>query len=100
MRLLAQGWVSGARWIPSPNFDQRPRTSRLRLVVIHAISLPPEQFEGPAVIQFFTNRLDPAAHPYFQGIAGVRVSAHFFIRRTGELIQFVSVRHRAWHAGV
>jgi len=71
----------------------------ISLLVIHAISLPPERFSGPAVMQLFTNRLDPAGHPYFAALAGVRVSAHLFIRRRGELIQFVPFSARAWHAG-
>lgn len=70
------------------------------LVVVHAISLPPECFGGPGVAQLFTNTLDPAAHPYYAGIADLKVSAHFFIRRDGELLQFVSADERAWHAGV
>ncbi len=94
------GWLSGARHIPSPNCDERPPGEPLRLVVVHAISLPPGQFGGPEVIALFTNRLDPAAHPYFREIEGLRVSAHLLIRRDGELIQFVSFARRAWHAGV
>jgi N-acetyl-anhydromuramoyl-L-alanine amidase len=70
------------------------------LVVVHAISLPPDCFGGPGVEQLFTNRLDPAEHPYYAAIEHLRVSAHFFIRRDGELVQFVSIEDRAWHAGV
>lgn len=95
------GWlVQGARRLPSPNFDPRPEDGAVCLIVVHAISLPPEQFGGPGVEQLFTNRLDPLEHPYYAEIAGLRVSAHFFIRRDGELIQFVSTEDRAWHAGV
>lgn len=94
------GWVVGARHIPSPNFDERPAGEAISLVVIHNISLPPGEFGGPGVIELFTNRLDPAAHPYYAAIKGLRVSAHFFIRRDGELIQFVPCGKRAWHAGV
>ena len=99
------GWLIGnLSWVrhsPSPNFDERPADSGpLALIVVHAISLPPNDFSSDAVEQFFHNRLDPDAHPYFRSIASVRVSAHFFIRRTGEVIQFVSVNKRAWHAGV
>ncbi|MCU0842374.1 MAG: 1,6-anhydro-N-acetylmuramyl-L-alanine amidase AmpD [Thiobacillaceae bacterium] len=90
----------GARRFPSPNCDQRPEGETVTLVVIHNISLPPGQFGGPGVIELFTNRLDPAAHPYYETIRGLRVSAHFLIRRDGELIQFVSCSRRAWHAGV
>jgi AmpD protein len=95
----ADGWLSGARRIESPNMDARPEGAVVRLVVVHNISLPPDEFGGPGVIELFTNQLDPAAHPYYAQIAGLRVSAHFFIRRDGELIQFVSTRMRAWHAG-
>lgn len=92
--------LSAARWVPSPNCDERPADEMVRLVVIHAISLPPDEFGGPGVIQLFTNCLDPEAHPYFREIQGLRVSAHFLVRRDGELIQFVSCSRRAWHAGV
>lgn len=94
------GWLSGARQIPSPNCDERPLGEPVRLVVIHAISLPPGEFGGTGIVALFTNQLDPAAHPYFREIQGLRVSAHFLIRRDGELIQFVSCVRRAWHAGV
>lgn len=96
----AAGWLSGAEWIPSPNCDARPAGERIRLIVIHAISLPPGEFGGEAVIDFFTNHLDPAAHAYFATIADRRVSAHFFVRRDGRLVQCVSCLDRAWHAGI
>ena len=95
----AAGWLRGAPRIVSPNADERPADTPLRLIVVHAISLPPERFGGPGVTQLFTNRLDPLAHPYYAQIAHLTVSAHFFIRRDGELIQFVPVSLRAWHAG-
>lgn len=95
----AAGWLVGAPRIASPNADDRPGDAPPRLIVVHAISLPPEQFGGPGVTQLFTNRLDPQAHPYYAQIAHLSVSAHFFIRRDGELIQFVPVSLRAWHAG-
>ena len=96
----SSGWVAqGARCCASPNFDARPDGAVVSLVVVHAISLPPEHFGGRGVEQLFTNRLDGAEHPYYAEIAGLRVSAHFFIRRDGELIQFVSTEDRAWHAG-
>ncbi len=98
--LDADGWFSDAIRVDSPNHDARPVGESVSLVVIHAISLPPGQFGGNAVGQLFTNCLDAAAHPYFATIQGLRVSAHFFIRRDGELIQFVSTDRRAWHAGV
>lgn len=88
------------RRIESPNCDDRPPGEAVSLVVVHAISLPPSQFGSDDVIRLFTNSLDPDAHPYFCGIASLHVSAHFFIRRDGELIQFVSCDQRAWHAGV
>jgi AmpD protein len=94
------GWLQGTKRIDSPNFDARPEGERVSLIVIHAISLPPNDFGGPGVIELFTNRLDPAEHPYYATIQHLRVSSHFFIRRDGELIQFVSTEDRAWHAGV
>lgn len=94
------GWVSGARRVESPNFDDRPEGEALSLLVVHAISLPPGVFGGDAVERLFTNRLDPDAHPFFKEIEGLRVSAHFLIRRDGELLQFVPTEKRAWHAGV
>lgn len=94
-----EGWLAGARRIPSPNCDARPEGVAVSLLVVHNISLPPDEFGGPGVIELFTNRLDPAAHPYYETIKDLRVSAHFFIRRDGELIQFVPCGQRAWHAG-
>ncbi|HEY6094823.1 MAG TPA: 1,6-anhydro-N-acetylmuramyl-L-alanine amidase AmpD [Gallionellaceae bacterium] len=99
MRIDQQGWVSGVRRIVSPNHDRRPPGMAIDLLVIHNISLPPEQFGGPEIADFFTNRLDIAAHPYFAQLEGVRVSAHFLVRRDGGIIQFVPCRQRAWHAG-
>jgi AmpD protein len=94
------GWHADATRLPSPNCDPRPPGCAIRLVVLHNISLPPGVFDGDAVIELFTNRLDWDAHPYYQGIRGLRVSAHFFVRRDGTLIQFVPCSQRAWHAGV
>jgi AmpD protein len=96
----ARGLLRGARFIPSPNHDERPADVEISLVVIHAISLPPGEFGGDGVERLFTNRLDPAAHPYYATLDGLRVSAHFFIRRDGTLIQFVPCGKRAWHAGI
>ena len=96
----ADGRHAGAVWVPSPNFDQRPENSRIELLVIHNISLPPGEFGGPWIDALFQNRLDPDAHPYFREIAALEVSAHFLIRRDGELRQYVSTDDRAWHAGV
>jgi len=94
-----QGWFKHILHQPSPNCDPRPEGTSIRLIVIHNISLPPGVFDGKAVIDLFTNRLDWDAHPYFQEIRGLQVSAHFFIRRDGEPIQFVPCGLRAWHAG-
>lgn len=94
------GWLSAALRIDSPNHDARPSGTSIQLVVLHAISLPPGEFGGTAVVELFTGCLDPAAHPYFASIAGRRVSAHFLIGRDGKLTQFVSCHDRAWHAGV
>lgn len=94
------GWLEGARRVPSPNHDRRPEGTPPELLVVHHISLPPERFSGEAIERLFTNRLDHDTHPYFQQLRGVRVSAHFLIRRRGELLQFVDCDLRAWHAGV
>lgn len=96
----ASGRLSFARQMPSPNCDTRPDGMPIELIVIHNISLPPGVFEGDAVIDLFTNQLDWDAHPYYQGLRGLKVSAHFFIRRDGTLIQFVPCSLRAWHAGL
>lgn len=93
------GLLDQAKNIPSPYCDERSRPEDIALIVIHGISLPPGEFGGSAVIDFFTHHLNPDAHPYFKEIAHLKVSAHFFIRRTGELIQLVPVHKRAWHAG-
>ncbi|MBF7142891.1 MULTISPECIES: 1,6-anhydro-N-acetylmuramyl-L-alanine amidase AmpD [Pseudomonas] len=93
------GWCHGVRHCPSPNFNTRPGDD-VSLLVIHNISLPPGEFGTGKVVEFFQNRLDPAEHPYFQSISSLTVSAHFMIEREGDIIQFVSCRDRAWHAGV
>ncbi|PRY66807.1 AmpD protein [Vreelandella songnenensis] len=87
-----------ARKLASPNCDARP-SDEVSLVVLHAISLPPGQFGGPAIEALFTNQLVAADHPFFAEIAHLRVSAHFLIRRDGECVQFVDTDQRAWHAG-
>lgn len=94
------GWMRAARQCSSPNCDPRPPGVAADLIVVHAISLPPEDFGGAGVEQLFTNRLDSAEHPYYATICELRVSAHFFIRRDGEVLQFVPTEARAWHAGV
>ncbi len=93
------GWLRAARHSPSPNVGPRPVGALIDLIVVHSISLPPGEYGGPEVEQLFTNRLDWNAHPYFQQIRGLQVSSHFFIRRDGELVQFVDADARAWHAG-
>ncbi len=96
----ADGRVDGARYVASDNCDERPQGEAITLLVIHNISLPPGEFGGDGVVRLFTNNLDRAAHPCYATLAGTRVSAHFLIRRTGELLQFVPCAKRAWHAGV
>lgn len=96
----AAGWHRRARRVPSPNRDARPAGVAPELLLIHHISLPAGRFRGDAIERLFTNRLDPAAHPSFAGLEALRVSAHFLVRRRGELLQFVSCDDRAWHAGV
>jgi AmpD protein len=95
-----RGWLEGVRRVRSPNADARPPGTEVTLVVVHGISLPPGRFVGDAIERLFTNRLDPAAHPSFRAIAGLRVSAHVLIRRDGSMVQFVPFTERAWHAGV
>ncbi|MES3014897.1 MAG: 1,6-anhydro-N-acetylmuramyl-L-alanine amidase AmpD [Pseudomonadota bacterium] len=94
-----KGWFAAARRCASPNFGPRPVDVAIDLVLIHSISLPPGEYGGDDVERLFTNRLDWNAHPYYQQICGLEVSAHFLIRRDGELLQFVSCDARAWHAG-
>lgn len=94
------GWLPALNRVPSPNCDKRPAGTVIDLIVIHAISLPPDEFGGPGIIELFTNRLDPAAHPYYAEICHLRVSTHFLIRRDGGIVQFVPCGWRAWHAGV
>jgi AmpD protein len=86
--------------VPSLNADARPLGSTIEVIIVHNISLPPGEFGGPAIEQLFTNQLDPAAHPFYREIEGLKVSAHLLIRRDGEVIQFVPFGERAWHAGV
>lgn len=86
-------------YIPSPNQDDRPGEQAIDLLVIHSISLPPKQYGGPFVEQLFLNQLDPDYHPYFKTIEDLKVSSHLFIRRNGDVTQFVPFHKRAWHAG-
>lgn len=101
--LDAEGWLAPAPGVvrhPSPNHDARPDDESPSLLVLHNISLPPGVFDGDAIIDFFLNRLDHSAHPWFGNIRDLRVSAHFLIRRDGMIVQFVPTCLRAWHAGV
>jgi N-acetyl-anhydromuramoyl-L-alanine amidase len=96
----AQGWLSGVRRVASPNHDKRPVRTAIDLLVIHGISLPPNEYGGDAIERFFTNSLDHAEHPYYEQLKGVHVSSHFLVRRDGQVVQFVPCSKRAWHAGV
>ena len=98
--LWDQGWYRFARRLDSPNFGARPPGALVDLIVLHSISLPPGVYGGQQVQRLFTNTLDWGEHPYYQQIEGLKVSAHFFICRQGDLWQFVSCDDRAWHAGV
>lgn len=98
-RLRATGLIHGARQIASPNRNGRPAGSAIELLVIHNISLPPGIFGGNGIVELFTNRLDPDAHPYYAEIAHLKVSAHLLLRRDGSALQFVPCNDRAWHAG-
>jgi AmpD protein len=97
------GWCGGWWWHasrrPSPNHGPRPSGTAVELAIVHSISLPPGVYGGSAIEDLFRNRLDPAAHPYYEGLRDLRVSAHFLIRRDGEVLQFVDCERRAWHAG-
>jgi AmpD protein len=100
---VEDGWMAGARRVLSPNCDSRPAGTEISLAVVHSISLPRGHYRrdagGSPIERLFTNRLDPAEHPSFADLAGLRVSAHFLIYRDGELLQFVPLQQRAWHAG-
>ena len=95
----ADGWWAHARHNPSPNHGARPTDACIDLIVLHSISLPPGEYGGPEIEQFFTNTLNWEQHPYFQTIRNLQVSAHFLVRRDGQVLQFVSCDDRAWHAG-
>ena len=94
-----RGYANLARQVRSPNRDARPPRTAVTLVVVHGISLPPGEFGGEGIALLFANRLDPRGHPYYASIAPIKVSAHFLVRRDGELMQFVGCNDRAWHAG-
>ncbi|OAI51171.1 hypothetical protein AYO46_08505 [Betaproteobacteria bacterium SCGC AG-212-J23] len=97
--MSAGGWLEGVRRVESPNQDERPPGTEITLLIVHSISLPPGEYGGDSIEKLFTNRLDPDAHPYFREIEGLKVSAHFLVRRDGEVVQFVPLGKRAWHAG-
>jgi AmpD protein len=94
------GLAQGVPYLPSPHCDERPPGVGIDLLVIHAISLPAGEYGGPDVSALFCGTLDTACRADYAGLAGLRVSAHFFIRRDGQVVQFVPVYRRAWHAGV
>ena len=96
---IKSGWISEARKVISPNFDARPEGTKIDLLVVHGISLPPGEFGGHWIEDFFVNRLDVNAHPYFLEIRNLKLSPHLLVRRDGGLVQFVSMDNRAWHAG-
>ena len=95
----ASGLISPARQVPSPNFNERPQDTEIRLIVVHGISLPPGEFGGSYIDDLFLNRLDPEMHPYFKGIAALTVSSHILVDRQGAVTQYVPLHKRAWHAG-
>ena len=97
---IKNGWLIPASEIPSPNIDSRPDVADISLLVIHNISLPPNQFGGGYIEQFFTNCLDVEADKYFEEIANLKVSSHLLIDRLGNITQFAPFTARAWHAGV
>lgn len=96
---IIDDWLVNTRRLESCNCDDRPDTGDISLVVIHGISLPPGEFGGPWIDALFTNNLEPTAHPYFEQICDLRVSAHALVRRDGEIVQYVPFHRRAWHAG-
>jgi AmpD protein len=97
---IKDGWLEQVQHTASPNFNDRPDENDISLIVIHCISLPPGEFGGAWIDRLFNNTLPGAAHPYFQGIQSLRVSAHLLIRRDGSITQYVPFHKRAWHAGI
>ncbi len=96
---ISDGWFTQARKIPSPNYNKRPENVTIDSIIIHSISLPPGQYGGDEIDRFFSNQLDWNEHAYFREIEGLQVSSHLLIRRDGELVQYVNLYDRAWHAG-
>ena len=99
---LHTGLIENARQSPCDHYDDRETgdINAVDLLVVHNISLPPKQFGGPYIDQLFGGCLNPDEHEYFKQIAGIRVSSHLLIRRDGELVQYVPLHKRAWHAGL
>lgn len=97
---LKNGWLSQQKCVASPHFNPRPNREDISLLVIHYISLPPEEFGGDFIDRFFSGTLDPSKHPYFEEIKDLRVSAHCLINRLGEITQYVNFNDMAWHAGL
>ena len=93
------GLLENCNQRPSPNKDSRPENTVIDLIVLHSISLPPGQYGGHEIEQFFQNKLDRNQHPYFEEIHQMQVSSHILIKRSGEIVQFVPFHERAWHAG-
>ncbi len=93
------GLLDECKQCPSPNKDPRPENTSIDLVVVHSISLPPGEYGGNSIEQFFQNNLDKNQHPYFEEIHEMQVSSHALIKRNGEIVQFVPFHERAWHAG-
>ncbi|MDP2573796.1 1,6-anhydro-N-acetylmuramyl-L-alanine amidase AmpD [Vibrio penaeicida] len=100
MKIDESHWLTDINKVASPYYDERPEGEDISLLVVHHISLPPRQYGGTFVDDFFAGNLDPTLHPFFEVIKNLKVSAHCLIRRTGEIVQFVPFDKRAWHAGV
>ncbi len=98
-QMISKHKLANARFLPSPNYNNRPNNSNISLIVIHNISLPPKQYGGSFVEDFFLNKLDYNSHSYFKNLKNIKVSSHIFIKRDGDIVQFVPFDKRAWHAG-
>ncbi|MRX27402.1 1,6-anhydro-N-acetylmuramyl-L-alanine amidase AmpD [Kangiella sp. HZ709] len=100
MGLIQNHLLVEAKQIASPHFDERQDEADISLLVIHNISLPPNQFGGPYIEDFFQGKLNSKLHPYFETISDLRVSSHLLVKRDGQIVQFVPFNQRAWHAGI
>ena len=98
--VIKSGWLSDVEIQPSHHFESRAEDETVSLLVVHNISLPPGQFGGGYITDFFLGNLNPTRHPYFEDIYNIRVSAHCLIQRNGDIVQYVSFNDKAWHAGV